>query len=93
MKDNPEQEAQWIAAMVDLEDERGAIVPGGAQGGVVARARRARAAASAAVVRPSAVARARARVRRSFQAAEKSSDSISPVRSALETTKRPRRGG
>jgi hypothetical protein len=75
MKDNPEQDAQWIAAMADLEDERGSIVVGGAQGGVVARFRRAEAAAGAPIVaRPPAAARARARVRRSFQAAEQNED-------------------
>ena len=73
MKKNPEHEAEWIAAMVELEDERGSIVVGGAQGGVVARARRARTAAEAPVARPAA-ARARARVRRSFQAAEQDGD-------------------
>ena len=72
MKHNHEQEAEWIATMVELEDERGAIVPGGAQGGVAARARRAKADAAGPVARPSAAVRARARVRSTFQAVEKS---------------------
>lgn len=71
MTESREQEAEWIAAMVELEEQRGSIVVGGAQGGVVARARRAKAAAGAPVARPPAAARARARVRRSFQAIEK----------------------
>jgi hypothetical protein len=71
MTKDREQEAEWVAAMVELEEERGSIVPGDAQGGVVARARRARAAATAASPRPLAAARSRARVRRSFQALDK----------------------
>jgi hypothetical protein len=67
-----EHEIEWLAAMGDLEDERGSIVPGGAQGGVVARARRAKAEAAAPVAHPSAAARARARVRSTFQALEDS---------------------
>ena len=73
MKDNPEQDAQWIAAMAKLEEERGSIVVGGAQGGVVARYRREQAAGGAHVARPAA-ARARARVRSSFQAFEQAED-------------------
>ena len=35
------QEAAWILAMVELEEKLGPLVPGGAQGGTVARTRRA----------------------------------------------------
>ncbi len=72
MKQTPEQDAEWLAAMVKLEEERGSIVPGGAQGGVIARTRRAKTEAAAAAARPSAAARARARVRSTYQAVEKS---------------------
>ena len=75
---NPADDAEWTRAMAALEDELGPIVPGGAQGGVVARERRKRAAAAAlasagagpGICRPSAAARARKRVRRVFQAVE-----------------------
>jgi len=72
MNRTPEQDAEWLATMIKLEDELGPIVPGGAQGGVVARARRANADASAPAARPSAATRARARVRSTYQAVEKS---------------------
>lgn len=37
-QENREAEHQWALKMVALEEERGSIVPGGAVGGVVARA-------------------------------------------------------
>jgi hypothetical protein len=55
--------ADRIKAIVAAEEERGPIVPGGAQGGVIATARR---------VAADAAARARARVRRLFQALDES---------------------
>ena len=64
----PEEEAKWNAAMIKLEEERGDIVPGGAQGGVIAKARRTREGESA--PRKSAAQRARRRVRFIAQAVE-----------------------
>lgn len=55
----------WIAAKVAIEDQLGPVVPGGAQGGVVARERRAREGERRSQV-PAAL-RARERVRRTFQ--------------------------
>jgi hypothetical protein len=69
---NREQEAEWLAAIVKLEDEIGSLIPGGAQGGVIARARRIQAERAAPVARQSMAARARARVRSTYQAVEKS---------------------
>lgn len=48
---------EWLLAKLALEEERGSIVPGGAVGGVVARARR------AAGLAPSAAERARNNMR------------------------------
>lgn len=55
--------AAWIIEKVALEDELGPIVPGGAQGGVIARARR----AALGNQKRTAVQRARERVRYAFQ--------------------------
>jgi len=83
MNQNQEQEVAWIAAMVALEDERGSLLPHGAQGGAVARARRTQTTTSAqpapgargaSVARPSAARRARDRVRGAFQATEMGDD-------------------
>jgi hypothetical protein len=43
--DDRDADREWLDRMVQLEEERGGIVPGGAQGGAVARARKAREAA------------------------------------------------
>ena len=43
--DDRDADREWLDRMVRLEEERGGIVPGGAQGGAVARARKARDAA------------------------------------------------
>ena len=43
--DDRDTDREWLDRMVRLEEERGGIVPGGAQGGAVARARKARDAA------------------------------------------------
>ena len=43
--DDRDADREWLDRMVRLEEERGGIVPGGAQGGTVARARKAREAA------------------------------------------------
>ena len=62
------REAEWLAAIGKLEDERGEIILGGAQGGVIAKARRTREGAVAS--RKSAAQRARGRVRFIAQAVE-----------------------
>jgi hypothetical protein len=68
----PEEEIEWIKAMVELEEQRGPIVPDGAVGGLVARARREQtAAAGGPQAMPLAATRARGRVRSSFRAIEK----------------------
>jgi hypothetical protein len=54
-----EAEHQWALKMVVLEEERGSIVPGGAVGGAVGRARR----LAEGKTPPSAAMRARRRVR------------------------------
>ena len=43
--DDRDADREWLDRMVRIEEERGGIVPGGAQGGAVARARKAREAA------------------------------------------------
>ena len=43
--DDRDADREWLDRMVRLEEELGSIVPGGAQGGAVARARKARDAA------------------------------------------------
>jgi hypothetical protein len=70
---NTREELEQIKALVALEEERGPIVPDGAQGGLAAKARREAARRDAAkaekpVVKPSAAQRARDRVRAQFQA-------------------------
>ncbi|MCK6588453.1 MAG: hypothetical protein L6Q76_12805 [Polyangiaceae bacterium] len=72
MNRTPEEDAAWLAAMIKLEEELGPIIPGGAQGGVIARARRVQPDGAAPVARPSMAVRARARVRSTYQAVEKS---------------------
>lgn len=44
-QEDQDERRAWLDYMVQLEEERGSIVPGGAQGGAVARARKARDAA------------------------------------------------
>lgn len=61
-----ERESEWIQSQVRREEALGLIVPGGAQGGVVARSRREGAARSRA--KTAAVLRARDRVRWTFRA-------------------------
>jgi hypothetical protein len=58
-QEDREVEHQWVRRMIALEEELGPIVPGGAVGGAVARARRATQGKTA----PSAAIRARERVR------------------------------
>lgn len=68
----PETDSEWIVAMVELEEERGMLPPGGASGGVARRG----VAAAPPVVRPklSAATRARNRVRLQFQAVDARKD-------------------
>lgn len=56
---NQESDFQWLLKMIALEEEQGSIVPGGAVGGVIARARR----SAEGKAPPSTVMRARGRVR------------------------------
>jgi hypothetical protein len=67
MTDKPKTESEWLKAMAELEEQRGSIVPGGAQGGLAARARREAEAACSPGRKNSASARSRARVRKSFR--------------------------
>jgi hypothetical protein len=81
------REIEQIRALVDLEEEFGPIVPGGAQGGVVAKHRRAAAAAEAAKKTPlqdlfahvEAAEQALARVGRAREALEKAWDIVTWV--------------
>jgi hypothetical protein len=73
MKLTREQEIEWLAAMTELEGERGPLFPSGSAGGVVAKARREKAAREGGPPMPIATTRSRGRVRWSFGAIEKPS--------------------
>lgn len=62
------QHFTWIAEKISQEEAHGPVVPGGAQGGAIARARRT--AENARRSQVPAALRARARVRRAFQPLE-----------------------